>query len=79
MTTDDIIKPAVDDWSYRAITLANGVTAMLISDPEADKASASMDVRFKARGLYLCEQRARSRDNGRICSTVSKHGRASHM
>ena len=43
--TEAIIKAAVDDWNYRAITLQNGITAMLISDPEADKASASMDVR----------------------------------
>jgi hypothetical protein len=43
---NEIIRPRIDDWSYRAITLQNGLTALLVSDPEADKAAASMDVRI---------------------------------
>ena len=33
-----------DDRSYRLITLSNGLQALLISDPKADKAAASLDV-----------------------------------
>ena len=45
MSQDSIIKPQVDDWAYRHILLDNGIAAVLVSDPEADKAAASMDVR----------------------------------
>lgn len=45
MSSIDIIKPRVDDWAYRHIQLDNGIAAVLVSDPEADKAAASMDVR----------------------------------
>ena len=34
----------VDQRSYRAFTLANGLSAVVISDPSADKAAASLDV-----------------------------------
>ncbi|WP_110647920.1 insulinase family protein [Salinicola peritrichatus] len=33
-----------DDREYRAITLDNGLEVLLVSDPEADKAAAAMDV-----------------------------------
>ncbi|PMR71032.1 insulinase family protein [Halomonas heilongjiangensis] len=33
-----------DAREYRALTLENGLTALLVSDPEADKAAASMNV-----------------------------------
>ena len=38
--------PTVDEWQYRAVELENGITALLVSDPQADKAAASMDVRI---------------------------------
>eukprot|EP01088_Endostelium_zonatum_P015022 TRINITY_DN3510_c0_g2_i1.p1 TRINITY_DN3510_c0_g2~~TRINITY_DN3510_c0_g2_i1.p1 ORF type:complete len:969 (-),score=255.17 TRINITY_DN3510_c0_g2_i1:24-2930(-) len=34
-----------DDRKYRAVTLSNKLTAMLISDPTTDKSAAGMDVR----------------------------------
>jgi insulysin len=37
-------KPVTDDRQYRVITLANGLEALLIHDPDADRASAAMDV-----------------------------------
>jgi insulysin len=36
--------PAVDTFSYRLITLENGLQALLIHDPAADKAAAACDV-----------------------------------
>ena len=33
-----------DTRDYRILTLENGLTALLVSDPEADKAAASMNV-----------------------------------
>ena len=41
----DLEKPALDDRSYRLVTLANGLECMLIHDPTTDKASAAMDVK----------------------------------
>lgn len=37
--------PAVDEYAYRLIKLDNSIQALLISDPEADKAAAACDVR----------------------------------
>ncbi|MDR5868546.1 insulinase family protein [Halomonas koreensis] len=37
------VSPA-DDRAYRLATLDNGLTALLVSDPEADKAAASLNV-----------------------------------
>ncbi len=37
------VSPA-DDRDYRVLTLDNGLTALLVSDPEADKAAASLNV-----------------------------------
>ena len=44
----DVTTPKVspfDDRDYRVLTLENGLQALLVSDPEADKAAASMNVR----------------------------------
>ncbi len=38
-----LVSPA-DDRDYRSVTLDNGLTALLVSDPEADKAAASLNV-----------------------------------
>jgi len=40
-----IIKPSNDTWSYRTLRLENSLDCILVSDPEADKAACSMDVR----------------------------------
>lgn len=42
--TDDLQKPVVDDRSYRVIRLANKLEALLVHDPNTDKASASVNV-----------------------------------
>lgn len=38
------VKSPFDSRDYRVLTLQNGLTALLVSDPEADKAAASMNV-----------------------------------
>lgn len=40
----DILKSPNDNRSYKAVTLENKLTVLLISDPGADKAAAAMDV-----------------------------------
>ena len=40
----DIIKAKNDSRNYRYIELENGITAVLISDPSAQKAAAAIDV-----------------------------------
>lgn len=42
--TNDIDKSPNDDRSYRYLQLDNGLQAVLVSDPEADKAAAALDV-----------------------------------
>ena len=42
--TDDLEKPALDDRSYRVIRLPNRLEALLVHDPDTDKASASLNV-----------------------------------
>lgn len=42
--TDDLEKPALDDRSYRVIELPNKLEALLVHDPDTDKASASLNV-----------------------------------
>jgi hypothetical protein len=42
--TDDLEKPALDDRSYRVIRLPNNLEALLVHDPDTDKASASLNV-----------------------------------
>ncbi|KAM3913652.1 insulin-degrading enzyme isoform 1-T1 [Leptodactylus fuscus] len=41
---DDVIKSPEDKRLYRGVELANGIKAMLISDPTTDKSSAALDV-----------------------------------
>ena len=41
---DRLDKPLLDDRSYRVIRLPNELEALLIHDPDTDKASAAMDV-----------------------------------
>ncbi|XP_042422587.1 insulin-degrading enzyme-like 1, peroxisomal isoform X1 [Zingiber officinale] len=40
----EILKPRCDKREYRRIVLANSLEALIISDPETDKAAASMNV-----------------------------------
>ncbi|RME34472.1 MAG: peptidase M16 [Gammaproteobacteria bacterium] len=42
--TDAIIKSPNDDRAYRALLLDNGLKVMLVSDPDARKAAAALDV-----------------------------------
>lgn len=44
LVTDKLETPSLDDRSYRVIELGNKLEALLVHDPEADKASASLDV-----------------------------------
>ncbi|PSC73920.1 Zinc-peroxisomal [Micractinium conductrix] len=41
----DMVLPRVDDCSYRLLTLPNGLKALLVHDPAADKGAAAADVR----------------------------------
>lgn len=41
---DSLEKPLLDNRSYRVIKLSNQLEALLIHDPDTDKASAAMDV-----------------------------------
>ncbi|KAL8966492.1 MAG: hypothetical protein Q9197_005948 [Variospora fuerteventurae] len=41
---DELEKPATDDRSYRVIRLSNKLEALLVHDPDTDKASASVNV-----------------------------------
>ena len=41
---EEVVKPAVDKLNYRCVALDNGIRITLVSDPEADKAAAAMDV-----------------------------------
>lgn len=41
---DDLEKPDLDDRSYRVIELPNKLEALLVHDPQTDKASASLNV-----------------------------------
>ncbi|KAK3698064.1 metalloprotease [Vermiconidia calcicola] len=45
---DTLEKPLLDDRSYRVIKLPNQLEALLIHDPNTDKASAAMDVNVGA-------------------------------
>lgn len=40
----DVIKSPADDRDYRYVTLDNGLSVLLISDPDTDKAAAAVDV-----------------------------------
>jgi len=41
---DQLEKPDLDNRTYRVVQLANKLEALLIHDPDTDKASAAMDV-----------------------------------
>ena len=41
---DQLEKPIVDDRSYRVIRLPNKLEALLVHDPDTDKASAALNV-----------------------------------
>ncbi|KAI8847500.1 Metalloenzyme, LuxS/M16 peptidase-like protein [Chytridium lagenaria] len=41
---NSVWKPDLDDREYAHITLANGLEALIVSDPTTDKAAAAMDV-----------------------------------
>lgn len=51
-TANDIIKSPEDKREYRGLELANGIKAMLISDPTTDKSSAALDVHIGM--LVIC-------------------------
>ena len=42
---DKLEAPSLDDRSYRVIRLPNKLEALLVHDPETDKASASVNVK----------------------------------
>jgi hypothetical protein len=42
--TEDLQKPELDDRSYRVIRLPNKLEALLVHDPDTDKASAAVNV-----------------------------------
>ncbi|OAA74612.1 a-pheromone processing metallopeptidase Ste23 [Akanthomyces lecanii RCEF 1005] len=44
LLTDRLEKPSLDDRQYRVVRLENGLEALLVHDPETDKASAALDV-----------------------------------
>ena len=45
---EQLEKPELDDRSYRVIKLPNQLEALLVHDPETDKASASVNVKVGA-------------------------------
>lgn len=42
--TESLERPELDDRSYRVIRLENKLEALLVHDPDTDKASAAMNV-----------------------------------
>ncbi|KAF6824712.1 zinc protease [Colletotrichum musicola] len=44
LLTDQLETPSLDDRTYRAVLLPNNLEALLVHDPETDKASAALDV-----------------------------------
>lgn len=42
--TDQLETPSLDDRTYRVIRLPNQLEALLVHDPDTDKASAALDV-----------------------------------
>lgn len=45
LVTDQLEKPSLDNRSYRVIRLPNQLEALLVHDPDTDKASASVNVK----------------------------------
>jgi insulysin len=54
-----VVKGPNDKLAYRVVSLDNGLRALLISDPDTDKAAAALDVGGGWRG---------ARRPGRLCS-----------
>lgn len=50
----EIQKSETDKCLYRHITLKNGLDALLIHEPDCDKAAASLDVHVGTLVLSLC-------------------------
>lgn len=44
LVTESLEKPSLDDRDYRVIQLDNQLEALLVHDPDTDKASAALDV-----------------------------------
>jgi len=44
LVTDRLETPSLDDRTYRVVRLPNQLETLLVHDPQADKASAAMDV-----------------------------------
>nr|XP_036584366.1 zinc protease [Colletotrichum truncatum]KAF6793884.1 zinc protease [Colletotrichum truncatum] len=44
LVTDNLETPSLDDRTYLVIRLSNGLEALLVHDPDTDKASAALDV-----------------------------------
>lgn len=44
LLTNQLEKPSVDNRDYRVVRLENDLEALLVHDPETDKASAALDV-----------------------------------
>ena len=42
--TDQLETPSLDDRTYRVVKLPNQLEALLVHDPDTDKASAALDV-----------------------------------
>ena len=49
----EVVKPAVDKLRYRCVVLDNNIRITLVSDPEADKAAAAMDVGFHSQHVSM--------------------------
>ncbi len=53
-----LVKSLVDTCSYRFLELPNGLRALLVHDPETDKAAASLDVSVRVRERGATDLRA---------------------
>ena len=90
-TDSEFLKPDLDDRKYRYIQLPNDLKALLIHDPEADKAAAALDVNIGSfqdpehlPGLaHFCEHllfmgNKKYPDENEYASFLSKHGGSSN-
>ena len=60
MTVQSFKVPSVDTYSYRHIKLCNELEAILVHDPEAEKAAAACDVCIDV--TFICQLYARHDD-----------------
>ena len=44
LSTADFIRPQTDTWEYRSLRLTNGLPVLLISDRQAERAAATLDL-----------------------------------